>query len=55
MKSENSSVGLGFSLFPSEGKGCDNALLPDSALISLMLHQALYLSDVNQHRLGEKK
>lgn len=54
MKSISSSVGLGFSLFLSEGNGRDNDLLPGNALINLMLHEALYLSDMNQHGLGEK-
>lgn len=54
MKSANSSIGLGFNLFPSEGNAHDNYLLPDNALISLMLHKALYLSDVTSMDLGKK-
>lgn len=47
-------VGLGFSLFPSEGNGHGNDLLPGNALIDLMLHEAVYLSDVSQHGLQKK-
>lgn len=55
MKSVNSSVGLGFSLFPSEGNGHGNDLFPGNALIDLTLHEAVYLSDVSQHGLQKKK